>query len=368
MTQNVLAPSGSPQLIRWTKRTVLWLFLIAIALLSLFPIILVLLGSFKTNHELTGGATIWPKIWQFSNYAQAWKTANFSGFTINSVFVSISTTVGTLLVASMSAYAVDRVNFKGKKGYTLLMASTLFISIGAVVLRPQFDLMVKLGLNITLWGDGLDQTPYLSTQQWGEPEAQATTLRWESNDSYHFIDASQDGYTHLSDPVTHRRWMLAGVETHILLIVDWLEAEAEHTLEQRFHLHPQADIVLRINEAGEMTADMSYEASSITLTMQWVTAGIGKGAFALTEQPGWVSEVYGSKSETSVIQGKTDFSGKVGILTLCLPADHTDQVTRVTTCQLEPDRMRLALSYVQGEEKGYIVIDNETLQWTKEQK
>lgn len=116
MTQNVLAPSGSPQLIRWTKRTVLWLFLIAIALLSLFPIILVLLGSFKTNQELTGGATIWPKIWQFSNYAQAWKTANFSGFTINSVFVSISTTVGTLLVASMSAYAVDRVNFKGKRG------------------------------------------------------------------------------------------------------------------------------------------------------------------------------------------------------------------------------------------------------------
>ncbi|WFA88086.1 alginate lyase family protein [Paenibacillus amylolyticus] len=220
----------------------------------------------------------------------------------------------------------------------------------------------------TVTVDGLDQTPYLSTQQWGEPEAQATTLRWESNDSYHFIDASQDGYTHLPDPVTHRRWMLAGVEIPILLIVDWLEAEAEHTLEQRFHLHPQADIALKMNEAGEMTADMSYEASSITLTMQWVTAGIGKGAFALTEQPGWVSEVYGSKSETSVIQGKTDFSGKVGILTLCLPADHTDQVTRVTTCQLEPDLMRLALSYVQGEEKGYIVIDNDTLQWSKEQK
>ncbi|WP_237176138.1 carbohydrate ABC transporter permease [Paenibacillus xylanexedens] len=31
-------------------------------------------------------------------------------------------------------------------------------------------------------------------------------------------------------------------------------------------------------------------------------------------------------------------------------------------------QMRLALSYVQGEEKGYIVIDNDTLQWTKEQK
>lgn len=157
MTQTVLAPSssnatGSFRWARWTKRTVLFIFLIIIALLSLFPIVLVLLGSFKSNQELTGGATIWPKIWQFTNYAQAWKTANFSGFTINSVFVSIATTVGTLLVSSMAAYAVDRVSFKGKKAYTLLMASTLFISIGAVVLRPQFDLMVKLGLNNSLWG------------------------------------------------------------------------------------------------------------------------------------------------------------------------------------------------------------------------
>lgn len=77
MTQNVLAPSGSPQLIRWTKRTVLWLFLIAIALLSLFPIILVLLGSFKTNQELTGGATIWPKIWQFSTMLRLGKPPIF---------------------------------------------------------------------------------------------------------------------------------------------------------------------------------------------------------------------------------------------------------------------------------------------------
>lgn len=107
MTQTVLAPassnSSSFRWTRWTKRTILFIFLLIIAILSLFPIILVLLGSFKTNQELTGGATIWPKIWQFTNYSQAWKTANFSGFTINSIFVSIATTVGTLLVSSMVA-------------------------------------------------------------------------------------------------------------------------------------------------------------------------------------------------------------------------------------------------------------------------
>ncbi|MEK5463916.1 carbohydrate ABC transporter permease [Paenibacillus sp. FSL R7-0210] len=142
----------SPLLTRLLGKAVLWIFLIAAALLALFPIIMVVLGSFKTNQELTGSATIWPSSWHFSNYLEAWKNANFSRYTLNSIFVSVVTTVGTLLVASMSAYAVNRVSFIGKKAYSLLMASTLFISIGAVVLRPQFDLMVMLGLNKTLWG------------------------------------------------------------------------------------------------------------------------------------------------------------------------------------------------------------------------
>jgi ABC-type glycerol-3-phosphate transport system permease component len=129
-----------------------WVFLLSIAFFTLFPIVMAVLGSFKTNAELTSGATLLPSVWKFSNYATAWKQANFARFTWNSLFVSTAVTIGTLLVASMSAYAVDRTRFPGKKLYVALQASTMFISIGAVVLRPQFDLMVKLGLNKSLWG------------------------------------------------------------------------------------------------------------------------------------------------------------------------------------------------------------------------
>ncbi|KRF09821.1 carbohydrate ABC transporter permease [Paenibacillus sp. Soil787] len=129
-----------------------WIFLLAIAFFTLFPMVMAILGSFKTNAELTTGATLLPSIWKFSNYTTAWKQANFSRFTWNSLFVSTAVTIGTLLVASMSAYAVDRTRFPGKRLYVILQASTMFISIGAVVLRPQFDLMVKLGLNKSLWG------------------------------------------------------------------------------------------------------------------------------------------------------------------------------------------------------------------------
>lgn len=135
-----------------TGRTVLWIFLLAFAFITLVPVMITILGSFKTNMELTTGATFLPGSWQFSNYAEAWQQANFSTYTVNSLIVSLSTVAGTLLVSSMAAYVVDRMEFAGKKIYVSLQAFTMFVAVGAVVLRPQFDLMVKLHLHSSLWG------------------------------------------------------------------------------------------------------------------------------------------------------------------------------------------------------------------------
>ncbi|WP_438447253.1 carbohydrate ABC transporter permease [Gorillibacterium sp. sgz5001074] len=137
---------------RLATGTVLWAFLLVIAALTLFPVVIAILGSFKSNMELTAGATFLPSEWHFNNYAQAWKQASFSTFTWNSLFLSAATTVGTLIVASMAAYVIDRMNFPGKKLYVSIQAFTMFISIGAVVLRPQFELMIKLHMHTSLWG------------------------------------------------------------------------------------------------------------------------------------------------------------------------------------------------------------------------
>ncbi len=137
---------------RLSSGLILWIFLIITAFLTLFPVAVAILGSFKTNIELTAGATIFPSQWQFDNYVQAWKQANFSTYTWNSLFISIATTVGTLIVASMAAYVVNRLSFPFKKVYVSIQALTLFISVGAVVLRPQFELMIKLHMHTSLWG------------------------------------------------------------------------------------------------------------------------------------------------------------------------------------------------------------------------
>lgn len=129
-----------------------WLFLLITAALLLFPVAITLLDSFKTNAEITGGGTLLPTTWHFANYVEAWQKGSFSTFSMNSLFLGLTVTIGTLIIASTAAYAVDRREFLLKKVYIAVQASTLFISIGAVVLRPQFDLMVQLHLQKSLWG------------------------------------------------------------------------------------------------------------------------------------------------------------------------------------------------------------------------
>lgn len=141
-----------PGVLRLLGHLLKWAFLLATVLLTVFPVLMTIFGSLKTNAELMGGGSVLPRQWQFHNYIEAWQQTNFARYTWNSVFLSITSTIGTLLVAAMGAYAVDRRQFPGKSLYVGMQAATMFISVGAIVLRPQFDLMVLLHLNKTLWG------------------------------------------------------------------------------------------------------------------------------------------------------------------------------------------------------------------------
>jgi ABC-type glycerol-3-phosphate transport system permease component len=134
------------------SRTVMWLFLLITAIMTLFPLLMTLFGSLKTGAEMMTGGSLLPAKLQFVNYAEAWEMAQFARYTWNSAFVSVMVAAGTLLVAAMAAYVVDRRHFPGKSLYVTTQASMMFISVGAIVLRPQFDLMVAIHLNTTLWG------------------------------------------------------------------------------------------------------------------------------------------------------------------------------------------------------------------------
>lgn len=133
-------------------RGCLFLFMTAVALLTLYPVLYVFFGSFKQNQELlVGGMNLFPKVWSVENFVQAWNQADFSIYTVNSVFLAVSVMIISLITTSMAGYVFSR-----KKHVILsmlygLFTAFMFINVGSVSLRPLFELAIKLNMNTSLW-------------------------------------------------------------------------------------------------------------------------------------------------------------------------------------------------------------------------
>ena len=129
-----------------------WIFVGAMCIFTLYPVVYTLLGSFKTNAELTLGGSFLPEHWQFSNYVYAFQKLDFGKYFLNSVELALLTVVFTLITSSMAAYVIARREFVGKKIITTAYLLSMFISVGSVALYPLYSLMTKLGLTNNMVG------------------------------------------------------------------------------------------------------------------------------------------------------------------------------------------------------------------------
>lgn len=171
----------------------------------------------------------------------------------------------------------------------------------------------------TVLVDGQDQTPYISTQAWGEPAAQCSTNRRDSTVQFEFVDAAHNGYMRLADPVQHRRWLLLGKEVPVLLVIDWLDCTAEHAVQQRFQLHPACRATV-LEDTDKLAARLDYPASDLNVAMHWAI-GAQEQAMEIVREQSWVSEIYGSKTESTALAAKLTISGPAAIAALALPRD-----------------------------------------------
>ena len=148
-------------------RAFVFLILLAITLVTLYPIIYIVLGSFKENNELLiGGTKLLPKRFIFDNYKQAWEKANFAKYTVNSLFISLGVMFLSITITTMAGYVFARKNFKGKELLYGLFVAFMFVNVGSVSLRPLFELAVKVNMNqslisIILISAGMGQATYI---------------------------------------------------------------------------------------------------------------------------------------------------------------------------------------------------------------
>lgn len=129
-----------------------WFLIIFFAAYTLFPLIWLILASFKTNFEfLTGPAFALPEVWQIKNYINALTVAGLGRMMLNSVIVGVCATVVNAVVASMAGYCISRFRFKGRENLFLLFTVGILVPLNALMV-PYFVIINKLGLYNTYGG------------------------------------------------------------------------------------------------------------------------------------------------------------------------------------------------------------------------
>lgn len=89
-------------------KTLVVVFLIFMALLTLSPILLALLNSFKTNGEIYTNILSLPKSWQFNNYLDVFKQTNYLRSLRNTLFLVTLSISGIVFVSSLAGYKLAR--------------------------------------------------------------------------------------------------------------------------------------------------------------------------------------------------------------------------------------------------------------------
>ena len=110
-------------------QVVLYAFLTFMALLVLFPFYWMLISSVKTLTEYNASTpTLWPEHFQWSNYGLAFTgDLQLGRLFLNTVFVGIVSTLLSLVVTVLSAYAFARLEFRGKNALFAALLATMMI-------------------------------------------------------------------------------------------------------------------------------------------------------------------------------------------------------------------------------------------------
>ena len=120
--------------------------LIFASVTTLAPFLWMFLTSFKNPTEIGQiPITILPFNWSLENFFKIFEYIPFDRYYFNSLYVSIIQTIGTLIIATMAAYAFSCINFYGSNLIFFLYLGTIMIP-GWVILIPVFKIIKDIGL------------------------------------------------------------------------------------------------------------------------------------------------------------------------------------------------------------------------------
>lgn len=137
--------SGRQRVVKALVLVGVYAFLILMALVVLFPFYWMIISSLKTLEEYRMSVpTFWPQQMMLSNYADAFTTANLGTLFINTMIVGVISTLLSLVITVLSAFAFARLEFKGRETLFALLLATMMIP-GELFTITNYSTVTKLG-------------------------------------------------------------------------------------------------------------------------------------------------------------------------------------------------------------------------------
>ncbi len=141
----------------YASQTVLYQILMIGGFFMLLPFYWMIITSFKPYREaMAFPPTWWPQTFQWKNWLEAWNAPKsntwgdppipltFTRYFYISVVVGIATTAGALATSAMAAYAIAKMNFRGKGLFFYVIIAMMMIP-GQVLLIPNYLTLARIG-------------------------------------------------------------------------------------------------------------------------------------------------------------------------------------------------------------------------------
>ena len=133
--------------------------LMVLAVIFIYPMIFVLINSIRSTEEIVLDPAGWPVKLYLENYVHAWKEMQFHRVFLNTLVITVLSTVGIIITSAMCAYALARSNSKISWALYIFFAFYLVIPFQIImvpigVLASDLHLMNIPGIIVMYWGLG----------------------------------------------------------------------------------------------------------------------------------------------------------------------------------------------------------------------
>ena len=137
--------SAQQKVVKFIVKLMVYLFLIVMALVVLFPFYWMIISSLKDLAEYRLSVpTFWPRKILFSNYVDAFTTASLGRLFLNTMYVGVVSTILSLIITVLSAFAFARLEFKGRETLFAALLATMMIP-GELFTITNYSTVTQLG-------------------------------------------------------------------------------------------------------------------------------------------------------------------------------------------------------------------------------